>query len=167
LHNAAHYTETSGDRKLTPGPWRWKTHQFNYGEPEYDYLYSIVNGEQVLRPTWTDNPIAVDTEDARRIAMAGDTVIGHILDERAAELASGPRAEDGAQEWFATRLSTHQPSFGPRGIRRHGAHPTLFTRVRGSGILRSPHPRSCISRSMRVELCGFAPPRWIECFHKM
>ena len=62
LHNAAHYTETSGDRKLTPGPWRWKTHQFNYGEPEYDYLYSIVNGEQVLRPTGTDNPIAVDTE---------------------------------------------------------------------------------------------------------
>jgi hypothetical protein len=50
LHNAAHYT----------GPWRWKTHQFNYGEPEYDYLYSIVNGEQVLRSTWTDNPIAVD-----------------------------------------------------------------------------------------------------------
>jgi hypothetical protein len=47
---------------LTPGPWRWKTHQFNYGEPEYDYLYSIVNGEQVLRPTGTDNPIAVDTE---------------------------------------------------------------------------------------------------------
>ena len=114
LHNAAHYTETSGDRKLTPGPWRWKTHQFNYGDPEYDYLYSIVNGEQILRPTWTDNPIAVDTEDARRIAMAGDTVIGHILDERAAELASAPRAEDGAQEWFATRLSTHQPSFGPR-----------------------------------------------------
>jgi hypothetical protein len=62
LHNAAHYTETSGDRKLTPGPWRWKTHQFNYGEPEYDYLYSIVNGEQVLRPTGTDNPIAVDPE---------------------------------------------------------------------------------------------------------
>jgi len=26
---------------LTPGPWRWKTHQFNYGDPEYDYLYSI------------------------------------------------------------------------------------------------------------------------------
>jgi hypothetical protein len=52
---------------LTPGPWRWKTHQFNYGEPEYDYLYGIVNGEQVLRPTWTDNPIAVDPEDARRI----------------------------------------------------------------------------------------------------
>ena len=45
---------------MTPGPWRWKTHQFNYGEPEYDYLYSIVNGEQVLRPTGTDNPIAVD-----------------------------------------------------------------------------------------------------------
>ena len=45
---------------MTPGPWRWKTHQFNYEEPEYDYLYSIVNGEQVLRPTWTDNPIAVD-----------------------------------------------------------------------------------------------------------
>ena len=57
---------------MTPGPWRWKTHQFNYGEPEYDYLYGIVNGEQVLRPTWTDNPIAVDPEDARRIAMAGD-----------------------------------------------------------------------------------------------
>ena len=53
--------------------------------------------------------------------MAGDPVIGHILDERAAELASGPRAEEGAQDWFATRLSTHPPSFGPRGIRRHGA----------------------------------------------
>jgi hypothetical protein len=121
LHNAAHYTETSGDRKLTPGPWRWKTHQFNYGEPEYDYLYSIVNGEQVLRPTGTDNPIAVDTEDAGRIAMAEDPVIDHILDERAADLASGPRAEEGVQDWFATRLSTHQPSFGPRGMRRHGA----------------------------------------------
>ena len=121
LHNAAHYTETSGDRKLTPGPWRWKTHQFNYGEPEYDYLYSIVNGEQVLRPTGTDNPIAVDLEDARRIAMAGDPVIDHILDERAAGLASGPRAEEGVQDWFATRLSTHQPSFGPRGMRGHGA----------------------------------------------
>jgi hypothetical protein len=83
LHNAAHYTETSGDRKLTPGPWRWKTHQFNYGEPEYDYLYSIVNGEQVLRPTGTDNPIAVDPE-----------------------------------------------------------HPTLFTEVPGSGILRSSDARS-------------------------
>ena len=53
--------------------------------------------------------------------MAGDPVIGHILDERAADLASGPRAEEGAQDWFATRLSTHPPSFGPRGIRRHGA----------------------------------------------
>src|SRR5215208_6159003 len=70
---------------------------------------------------WTDNPVAVDPEDARRIAMAGDPVIGHILDERAADLASGPRAEEGAQDWFATRLSTHPPSFGPRGIRRHGA----------------------------------------------
>jgi hypothetical protein len=121
LHNAAHYTETSGDRKLTPGPWRWKTHQFTYGEPEYDYLYSIVNGEQVLRPTGTDNPIAVDPEDAGRIAMTEDPVIDHILDERAADLASGPRAEEGVQDWFATRLSTHQPSFGPRGMRRHGA----------------------------------------------
>jgi hypothetical protein len=84
LHNAAHYTETSGDRKLTPGPWRWKTHQFNYGEPEYDYLYSIVDGdEQVLGSTWTDNPIAVDPEDVGRIAMAGDPVIGRNLDERA------------------------------------------------------------------------------------
>jgi hypothetical protein len=117
---------------LTPGPWRWKTHQFNYGDPEYDYLYSIVNGEQVLRPTWTDNPIAVDPEDARRIAMAGDPVIGHILDERAAELASGPRAEDGAQEWFATRLSTHQPS-GLAGSVDTG-RPTLFTGVRGMGV---------------------------------
>jgi hypothetical protein len=69
--------------------------------------------------------------------MAGDPVIGHILDERAAELASGPRAEDGAQEWFATRLSTHQPSFGPRGIRRHGAHTTLFTQPRRREILRT------------------------------
>jgi hypothetical protein len=85
-----------------------------YGEPEYDYLYSIVNGEQVLRPTWTDNPIAVDPEDAGRIAMTEDPVIDHILDERAADLASGPRAEEGVQDWFATRLSTHQPSFGPR-----------------------------------------------------
>ncbi len=46
--------------------------------------------------------------------MAGDPVIGHILDERAADLASGPRAQEGAQDWFVTRLSTHQPSFGPR-----------------------------------------------------
>jgi hypothetical protein len=52
-----------------------------------------------LRPTRTDDPIAVDPEDARRIAMvAGDPLIGRILDERAADLASGPREEDGAQE---------------------------------------------------------------------
>jgi hypothetical protein len=51
-----------------------------------------------LRPTRTDDPIAVDPEDARRIAMVGDPVIGRILDERAADLASGPREEDGAQE---------------------------------------------------------------------
>jgi hypothetical protein len=148
LHNAAHYTETSGDRKLTPGPWRWKTHQFNYGEPEYDYLYSIVNGEQVLRPTGTDNPIAVDPEDAGRIAMTEDPVIDHILDERAADLASGPRAEEGVQDWFATRLSTHQPSFGPRGIRRPG-HPTLFTQVRGREILRSSFAGSCIAEVLK------------------
>ena len=53
--------------------------------------------------------------------MAGDHVIDHILDERAADLASGPRAEEGVPDWFATRLSTHQPSFGPRGMRGHGA----------------------------------------------
>jgi hypothetical protein len=145
LHNAAHYTEMSGDRKLTPGPWRWKTHQFNYGEPEYDYLYSIVNGEQVLRPTGTDNPIAVDPEDAGGIAMAEDPVIDHILDERAADLASGPRAEEGVQDWFATRLSTHQPSFGPRGMRQHGGilrySPECvegaFCEVRPNGVLGS------------------------------
>ena len=53
--------------------------------------------------------------------MAEDPVIDHILDERAADLASGHRAEEGVQDWFATRLSTHQPSFGPRGMRGHGA----------------------------------------------
>ena len=53
--------------------------------------------------------------------MTEDPVIDHILDERAADLASGPRAEEGVQDWFATRLSTHQPSFGPRGMRGHGA----------------------------------------------
>jgi hypothetical protein len=80
----------SGDCKSTPGSWRWKTHQFNYGEPEYDYLYGIVNGEQVLRPTWTDNPIAVDPEDARRIGDGRDPVIGRIQDERAVDLAVAP-----------------------------------------------------------------------------
>ena len=88
LHNAAHYTETSGDRKLTPGPWRWKTHQFTYGEPEYDYLYSIVNGEQVLRPTGTDNPIAVDTEhptlftEVRGIGILGSSLAGSWIKPR-------------------------------------------------------------------------------------
>jgi len=95
LHNAAHYTETSGDRKWPPGAWRWKTHQINYGQPEYDYLYSIVNGEQVLCSTWTGNPIAGEPEDTRRIAMAGDPVISRILDERPAK-AYSPECVEGA-----------------------------------------------------------------------
>jgi hypothetical protein len=66
-----------------------ETHQFNYGEPEYDHLYSEVNGEHVLGPTWTDNPIAVEPEDARRIAMAGDPVIGRILDEPSGRISCG------------------------------------------------------------------------------
>jgi hypothetical protein len=64
--------------------------------------------------------------------MAGDPVIGRIQDERAADLASGPRDEDGAQDWFATRLSTHRP-WGLAGSVDTG-HPTLFTGVRGMGV---------------------------------
>jgi hypothetical protein len=83
LHNAAHYTETSGDRKLTPGPWRWKTHQFNYGEPEYDYLYSIVDGdEQVLGSTWTDNPIAVDVPREPKARRAPLVAYSACISER-------------------------------------------------------------------------------------
>jgi len=67
--------------------------------------------------------------------MAEDPVIGRILNERAADLASGPRDEDGAQDWFATRLSTHQTS-GLAGSVDTG-RPTLFTGVRGSGVLGS------------------------------
>jgi hypothetical protein len=64
--------------------------------------------------------------------MAGDPVIGRILNERAADLTSGPRDEDGTQDWFATRLSTHQPS-GLAGSVDTG-HPTLFTGVRGETV---------------------------------
>jgi hypothetical protein len=67
--------------------------------------------------------------------MAEDPVIGRILNECAADLASGPRDEDGAQDWFATRLSTHQTS-GLAGSVDTG-RPTLFTGVRGRCILRS------------------------------
>jgi hypothetical protein len=79
--------------------------------------------------------------------MAGDPVIGHILDERAADLASGPRAQEGAQDWFVTRLSTHQPSFGPRdpstrGVLRYSRECVEegFCELRGDGVLRSLLP---------------------------
>jgi hypothetical protein len=76
--------------------------------------------------------------------MAGDPVIGHILDERAADLASGPRAQEGAQDWFVTRLSTHQPSFGPRdpstrGVLRYSREcvEVEFCELRHNGVLGS------------------------------
>src|SRR5215213_9461731 len=89
--------------------------------------------------------------------MAGDPVIGRILDERAADLASGPRDEDGAQDWFATRLTTQQPS-GLAGSVDTG-HPTLFTQVRGMVVLRSSDAGSCIvpmpGRSQEPKMYGY------------
>jgi hypothetical protein len=89
--------------------------------------------------------------------MAGDPVIGRIQDERAADLASGPRDEDGAQDWFATRLSTQQPS-GLAGSVDTG-HPTLFTQVRGIVVLRSSDAGSCIvpmpGRSQEPKMYGY------------
>jgi hypothetical protein len=89
--------------------------------------------------------------------MAGDPVIGRIQDERAADLASGPRDEDGAQDWFATRLSTQQPS-GLAGSVDTG-HPTLFTQVRGMVFLRSSDAGSCIvpmpGRSQEPKMYGY------------
>ena len=79
--------------------------------------------------------------------MAGDPVIGRILDERAADLTSDPRDEDGTQDWFATRLSTHQPS-GLAGSVDTG-HPTLFTGVRGR--LSEKGPRAVVRYSSRYE----------------
>ena len=89
--------------------------------------------------------------------MVGDPVIGRILDERAVDLASGPRDEDGAQDWFATRLSTHQPS-GLAGSVDTG-HPTLFTGVLGMVILRSSYPGSCIESRPRAARMASAAPR--------
>jgi hypothetical protein len=56
----------------TPGPWDWATSLDIGGETEFDSLYQVSTGEQVLGPTWTDNPIAVGQDDARLIAAAPD-----------------------------------------------------------------------------------------------
>jgi hypothetical protein len=79
--------------------------------------------------------------------MAEDPVIDHILDERAADLASGPRAEEGVQDWFATRLSTHQPSFGPRGMRRHGASYAIHRSAWKRNSRKFPLARYCLRKS--------------------
>jgi hypothetical protein len=92
----------------------------------------------------TDNPIAVEPEDARRIAMAGEPVISRILDERQRQNQLWGQQDHDDLRWVTTIPLDDPPRVIAREVRGEGG---------GGAILehetRATHPAS--SKPLRTK----------------